>query len=186
MRVIPTGIPDLLVLELKKHQDHRGFFMETWRAEWLKEMGAHHPFVQDNHACSVAAGVTRGLHFQAPPHAQAKLVWVSRGAVYDAAVDLRKGSPTYGKWHGLILSAENALRFYVPRGFAHCYMTLEPDTEFQYKVDNYYNQASEGGILWNDPDLGIPWPDLPPVLTDKDKALPRLRDFASPFVYGGK
>lgn len=183
MKIITTDIPGLKVLELKINRDHRGFFAETWREEWREALGAKHPFIQDNHACSTEAGVTRGMHFQAPPHAQTKLVWVSRGSVYDVALDLRKGSPTYGKWHGVVLNAENGLRFYVPRGFAHCYMTLEPGTEFQYKVDNYYNQPSEGGILWNDPDLAIPWPALSPVLADKDKVLPRLRDFESPFVY---
>ena len=184
MQILETEIPGLKVMQVQVHRDHRGFFAETWREEWLKALGAKHPFIQDNHACSVQAGVLRGLHFQKPPHAQGKLVWVTKGSVYDVALDVRQGSPTYGLWHGLVLSAENALRFYVPRGFAHGYMTLEPDTEFQYKVDNYYNQASEGGVLWNDPDLGIPWPGLEPVMTDKDKVQPCLHELATPFKFG--
>ncbi len=186
MRILPVDIPDLLVLEPKVHRDARGFFMESWREEWRETLGLPSPFIQDNHARSEETGVLRGLHFQNPPYTQGKLVWVTRGSVYDVAVDLRKGSPAYGKWHGLILSAENALRFYVPRGFAHGYMTLEPGTEFQYKVDAYYNPAEEGGLRWNDPTLAIPWPDITPVLSPKDGLLPLFEALDSPFSYRKK
>ncbi len=181
MRSIPTGISGLLLLEPKRNRDHRGFFMETWREEWRAELGLPHPFIQDNHARSETPGVLRGLHFQRPPHAQGKLVWVVRGAVFDAAVDLRVGSPTYGKAFGQVLSEENALRMFVPRGFAHGYMTVEPGTEFCYKVDAYYAPEAEGGLRWNDPALGIQWPDLPPILSEKDERLPLLREMESPF-----
>ena len=183
MRIVPTPVPGLLVLEPAVHRDERGFFMETWRDTWLETLGPVRPFVQDNHACSVARGVLRGLHFQHPPHAQGKLVWVSKGAVLDVAVDLRKGSPAYGHWHAELLSAENARRFYLPRGFAHGYMTLEPDTEFHYKVDNYYAPDAEDGIRWDDPDLAIVWPEIPPVLSDKDSVLPFFSSLMTPFIF---
>ena len=186
MQIIPTEIPDLLVLEPKVHRDHRGFFMESWREEWSKLLKLPQPFIQDNHARSEQKGVLRGLHFQLPPYTQSKLVWVTKGAVYDVAVDLRVGSPSYGKWHGLVLSAENALRFFVPQGFAHGYMTLESGTEFQYKVDAYYQPSHEQGILWSDPALGIPWPAIPPVLSEKDMILPLLAALESPFTYRKK
>lgn len=186
MDIIATGIPDLVVVKIAFHSDHRGFFAETWRESWSQALHIETPFVQDNHARSEEAGVLRGLHFQRPPAAQSKLVWVTRGAVYDVAVDLRKGSPTYGQWHGLVLSGENRLRFFVPRGFAHGYMTLEPGTEFHYKVDNYYSAEHEGGIAWNAPELAVPWPDIKPVLSAKDTTLPSLTGFDSPFVYSGK
>jgi len=181
LQIVQTGIPGLVLLEPKVHGDHRGFFLETFRKDFLRDAGLPHDFVQDNHARSEQAGVLRGLHFQLPPATQAKLVWVTAGSVYDVAVDLRAGSPTYGKWYAVTLSASNFRRLLVPRGFAHGYMTLEPGTEFQYKVDAYYAPELDAGIIWNDPDLAIPWPDIPPVLSDKDTALPRLRDFRTPF-----
>ncbi len=186
MRILSTPIPDLLVFEPVAHRDERGFFMETWRGEWREALGLSHDFVQENHARSESSGVVRGLHFQLPPHTQGKLLWVVAGSVYDVAVDLRKGSPSYGRWHGLALSAANALRFWVPRGFAHGYMTLEPGTEVQYKVDAYYAPASEGGIRWDDPSLAVPWPDIPALLSSKDKGLPLLEAFDSPFIYRKK
>ena len=182
MRITPTPISGLVQIELNMRRDHRGFFVETWRNTWAQEMGVTREFVQDNHARSEAKGVVRGLHFQAPPHAQAKLVWVVQGSVYDVAVDLRVGSPTYGQWHGVLLSAQNAVRFYVPRGFAHGYMTLEEGTEVCYKVDDYYNAEAEGGIAYNCPSLAIPWPDVTPVLSPKDTQLPTLQEFSSPFT----
>lgn len=182
MRLIETDIPDLMILEPKVFQDERGFFMESYNSEALASYGLDYNFIQDNHARS-GQGVLRGLHFQKPPMDQTKLVRVTRGAVYDVAVDLRKGSPTYGKWVGVTLSASNFLQFLVPRGFAHGYVTLEPDTEFQYKVDNYYAPKLDGGIIWNDPDLAIDWPVESPVLSAKDRELPRFKDFESPFVY---
>jgi dTDP-4-dehydrorhamnose 3,5-epimerase len=184
VQVRTTSIPGLLVLTPKVFEDRRGFFMETYSRKALAECGVACDFVQDNHALSRARGVLRGLHFQGPPSAQAKLVRVSRGAVYDVAVDLRVGSPAYGAWHAETISADNRAQMFIPAGCAHGYLTLAPDTEFQYKVDAYYDPVRDAGILWNDPDLGIPWPEAAPVLSDKDKTLPRLADFVSPFVFG--
>lgn len=183
MRVCRTAIPDLFTAEMPVHRDSRGFFAETWRSEWASMLKLQDDFVQDNHAMSEAPGVLRGLHFQKPPHSQAKLVWVTRGAVYDVAVDIRAGSPTFGQWHGIVLSAQNMLRFFVPKGFAHGYMCLEPGTELHYKVDAYYNAASEGGIRYDDPLLAIAWPGGTPVLSDKDKLLPSISAIDSPFTY---
>lgn len=183
MQITPTDIPDLLILAPRVFQDPRGFFLESYNRERFREAGIDCEFVQDNHAFSKDKGVLRGLHFQAPPHAQAKLVWVTRGAVYDVVVDLRKGSPTFGRWHGFLLTAENFRRLFIPKGFAHGYVTIEPNTEFMYKVDACYNPQSEGGILWNDPDLAIEWPLAEVILSDKDKRLPAWREFASPFNY---
>ncbi|MDR2161312.1 MAG: dTDP-4-dehydrorhamnose 3,5-epimerase [Desulfovibrio sp.] len=183
MRVIATAIPDLLVLEPVRQPDARGFFMETWRAEWQARFGFARPFVQDNHARSDLRGVLRGLHFQAPPKDQGKLIWASRGAVYDVAVDLRRGSPSFGRWHSLILSGENSLRFYIPPGFAHGYMALETGSEVQYKVDAYYAPEAEGGLRWDDPGLGISWPAIPPLVSEKDAEWPLLQTLRSPFAY---
>ena len=186
MQVSPTSIPDLYVVKVNAHKDPRGFFVETWRADWGAELLLDEPFVQDNHARSEVMGVLRGLHFQKPPCAQTKLVWATRGAVYDVAVDLRVGSPAYGKWYGLVLSEENMLRLFVPKGFAHGYITLEPGTEVQYKVNAYYSPEDDGGIRWNDPALDIPWPDMSPILSEKDTRHPLLAEFTSPFVYEKK
>ena len=183
MRIHETPLAGLLVLEPRVFQDGRGFFMETWRDSWLELMGITRPFIQDNHARSETRGVVRGLHFQNPPHAQAKLVWVTVGEVFDVAVDLRVGSPTYGQWHGVRLSAQNHLRFFVPEGFAHGYMTLTPVVEFQYKVNNYYAPGHEGGVIYNDATLSIDWPgDIEPVLSEKDTTLNDFAAFHSPFV----
>lgn len=182
MRLIETGLPGLALLEPKVFRDERGFFLETYSEAAFDALGIGARFVQDNHAYSVRAGVLRGLHFQLPPHAQAKLVWVVRGSVLDVAVDLRRDSPTYGRHYCVELSAENMLRLFLPRGFAHGYLTLAPDTEFLYKVDAPYMPQADAGILWSDPDLGIAWPESKPVLSGKDRMLPRLKDFHSPFV----
>ena len=185
MNIHTTPLPGLVLLEPKVFQDGRGFFMETWRESWLKPLGAPRPFVQDNHTRSETLGVLRGLHFQRPPFAQSKLVWVTLGEVFDVAVDLRTGSPTYGQYHAARLSAENRLRFFVPEGFAHGYMTLTPVVEFQYKVDNFYAPDHEGGIYHNDADLGIEWPGgIVPVLSEKDRALPGFSEIHSPFIWG--
>lgn len=182
MRLIETGLPGLALLEPKVFRDERGFFLETYSVAAFDSLGIHARFVQDNHAYSTTAGVLRGLHFQLPPFAQAKLVWVVRGRVLDVVVDLRRDSPAFGRHYSVELSAENMLRLFVPRGFAHGYLTLAPDTEFLYKVDAPYAAQADGGILWNDPDLGISWPEAEPVLSPKDRRLPRLKDFNSPFV----
>jgi dTDP-4-dehydrorhamnose 3,5-epimerase len=187
MRVIETGLPGLLLLEPKVFRDERGFFLESYSRAGFAQAGIAADFVQDNHACSTAAGVLRGLHFQLPPVCQAKLVWVTRGAVLDVVVDLRVGSPTYLRHYSVELSAENFQRLFVPKGFAHAYLTLTPHSEFQYKVDAPYSPANDAGLRWNDPDLGIAWPTLPgvaaPLLSPKDQSQPLLKDFVSPFVY---
>ncbi len=182
MRVIETGLPGLLLIEPKVFRDTRGYFLETYSETAFAEIGVRARFVQDNHAYSVSRGVLRGLHFQRPPHAQTKLVWVVRGSVLDVAVDLRRDSPTYGRHYGVELSAENKLRLFLPRGFAHGYLTLTPDVEFLYKVDSPYAPQADGGLAWNDPDIGVAWPCDDPVLSDKDRVLPPFATFESPFV----
>lgn len=187
MRVQETGLPGLIVLEPKVFRDERGFFVETYNKERAAGVGLFADFVQDNHAMSVSPGVLRGLHFQKPPMAQAKLVRVTKGAVFDVAVDLRQGSPTQGRWYGVTLTADNFLQLFVPRGFAHGYLTLAPNTEFLYKVDNLYSPENDAGLAWDDPELGIDWPDIPgggaPILSDKDRQLPGFGGFTSPFEF---
>jgi dTDP-4-dehydrorhamnose 3,5-epimerase len=181
MKIEQTGIADLLLITPDAIVDERGFFMETFRQDLLEKAGLNTTFIQDNHARSKAAGVVRGLHFQRPKAAQSKLISVCCGAIFDVALDLRKGKLSYGQWKSFILSAENKQRLYIPKGFAHGYMTLEPDTEVQYKVDAYYSPKHDGGIFWNDPLLKINWPDLTPILSAKDLKLPYLDGFKSPF-----
>ncbi len=178
MEVIPTAIPDVKILVPKRHGDHRGFFSETWSRKQLASIGIDADFVQDNHSMSAKPGVVRGLHYQIGATAQAKLVRVVKGKILDVAVDIRRGSPTFGQWVGDVLSAENWKQIYVPVGFAHGFAVLEPDTEVIYKVTTYYSPADERGILWNDPDLKINWtlPDAQVILSEKDKQNPRLRD----------
>lgn len=149
-------------------------------------MGVDDGFVQDNHSLSVAEGTVRGLHFQAPPHAQAKLVRCGRGAIFDVAVDIRRGSSTYGQWVGYELSAENGAQLYIPVGFAHGFATLEPDSEIIYKCKDYYAPETEGALRWDDPEIGIAWPLTDaPVLSEKDAAAPLLAGFNSPFTFEG-
>jgi len=177
----------VLLIKPPRFEDSRGWFSETYNYEKYCDRGLATRFVQDNHSLSRSAGVVRGLHFQAPPNGQAKLVSCIRGAIFDVCVDVRRGSPTYGKWAGATLSAENGHQLYIPVGFAHGFVTLEAGTEVFYKVSAYYSAASEGGIAWDDPDLAIGWP-LPesgPVLSEKDERLPRLSAFDSPFDYDG-
>lgn len=181
MQCEKTPFAGLFLFHPVVHKDTRGFFMESYREDAFRAQGITTHFVQDNHARSEAAGVVRGLHFQAPPHAQAKLVWVTRGSVFDVVVDIRRNSPTYGQHFSCILSEHNFIKLYVPHGFAHGYMTLEPGTEFQYKVDALYHKESEGGLLWNDPALGIAWPDHQAILSEKDTNLPVLHNFSTPF-----
>ena len=180
-------MPQLRLVTPKRHVDERGWFCETFRASDFAEHGSATVFVQDNQALSHARGTLRGLHFQAPPRAQAKLVSCLRGSVFDAVVDLRKGSPSYGAWAGTVLSAANGRQLFVPLGFAHGYLTLEPDTEIFYKVSDLYAPDCEGGVRFDDAAIGIDWP-LPAselILSSKDRELPSLRGFESPFVYDG-
>ena len=178
MIVEQTAIPGVLVITPKRFLDGRGFFSETWKASSFAEAGIDVSFVQDNHARSDEKGVVRGLHLQIGPNAQGKLVRVVRGSIWDVAVDARPGSPTYGKHAGAVLSAENWQQLWVPAGLLHGYCTLEPDTEVIYKVTAPWDREAERGIIWNDPELAVPWPIAPgeAILSDKDKLLPRLRE----------
>lgn len=182
MKMSPTRIPGVLLLEPRVFGDHRGFFCETYSRRQFVEQGLDVDFVQDNEAFSTQPGVLRGLHFQTHPMSQTKLVRVGRGAVFDVVVDLRKDSPAFGLWQGFTLSAANFQQLFVPAGLAHGYMTLEADTQFLYKVDRYYSPEHDGGISALDPELGIVWPDLPPIMSDRDLRLPPLSEFRSPFT----
>ncbi|MDR1997834.1 MAG: dTDP-4-dehydrorhamnose 3,5-epimerase [Candidatus Margulisbacteria bacterium] len=175
MNIIQTEFPGLYILEPKVFPDSRGFFLESYNQKDLSAAGLNAVFVQDNHSCSVR-GALRGLHFQNPGFAQTKLVRCTRGDVYDVAVDLRQNSPTFKKWLGLLLSAENKRQFYIPKGFAHGFAVLSETAEFQYKCDAYYAPQAEAGILWNDPDLKIDWQIREPVISEKDRKLPLLKD----------
>ena len=183
MRVEDSNIPAVKVLTPSKHGDRRGFFSEVYNRQALAQAGIDIDFVQDNHSLSAEKGTVRGLHFQTPPFAQDKLVRVVRGAVFDVAVDLRRGSPTYGQHVSVVLSAEAWNQILVPIGFAHGFMTLEPDTEVVYKVSNYYAPDYDKGLLWNDPVLGIAWPldASAAILSPKDSNLPKLAEIDSPF-----
>jgi len=175
----------LLQLSTKRFLDSRGYFSETYSHQKYSREGVKEIFVQDNISCSAKKSTLRGLHFQAPPHAQAKLVRCGRGAIFDVAVDIRRGSPTYGQWKGYELTAENGAQLYIPVGFAHGFLTLEPDSEIVYKCSDYYAPETEGAILWNDPDIGINWPtDADPILSDKDAVAPLFSDLESPFIFG--
>jgi dTDP-4-dehydrorhamnose 3,5-epimerase len=177
MKVTDLKLPGLKLIEPDVHRDARGYFAETYNEARYRAAGIDAVFVQDNESFS-QKGVIRGLHWQAAPHSQAKLVRVIRGAVWDVAVDLRKGSPTFGQWEAATLTAQNALQFFVPRGFAHGFVVLEDDTLFAYKCDNLYNPQSERGLAWDDPTVAVKWPDpgVPYLFSAKDKSHPRLAD----------
>ena len=185
---IRTDIPEVVLIQPKIFEDHRGFFMETYKKSAFQKAGIDTDFVQDNHSKSVQ-GVLRGLHYQKEPFAQGKLVRCIRGSVFDVAVDIRKGSPTFGKWVGYELSEENRLMLWLPKGFAHGFLTLSKEAEIVYKVSGAeYSPEYDAGILWNDPDIDIQWPldtidDV--LLSQKDKKLPYLKDAEINFVYGG-
>jgi len=184
MQVTSLEIPDVRLIAAVKHGDHRGFFSETYSRRAFADAGIAAVFVQDNHSLSAAPGTLRGLHFQTLPHAQAKLLRVVRGAVFDVAVDLRWGSPTYGRHVSAVISAAAWNQIYVPVGFAHGFCTLEPDTEVLYKVTDFYAPAAEGGLRWDDPDLAIAWPaGAGAVISERDRAWPRLRDLSRVFHY---
>ena len=183
MQIDEFSISAVKLLIPRKYGDRRGFFSEVYNQRALAQAGIEIEFVQDNHSLSAEKGTVRGLHFQSPPFAQDKLVRVVRGAVFDVAVDLRRGSPTYGRHVSVVLSAEAWNQLLVPIGFAHGFMTLEPDTEVIYKVSNYYAPDHDKGLLWNDPALGIAWPtpETDAVLSDKDRGQPRLAELVTPF-----
>jgi len=176
-------VKELVVIKPARHRDLRGYFGETYSRRRYAEMGVDVEFVQDNHSLSRAVGTLRGLHFQAPPYAQGKLVRCGRGAIFDVAVDIRRGSLTYGQWKGYELTADNGHQLYVPVGFAHGFVTLKPDSEIVYKCTNYYASETEGVVHWDS--CGIDWPlSVDPILSDKDAIGPSLTDFVSPFIYG--
>ena len=175
------------LIEPNRFGDERGWFAETYHQARYADVGVEVAFCQDNLAFSRQSLVLRGLHFQRPPQAQAKLVQCVRGRIWDVGVDIRLGSPTFGNWQAAELSADNALQMFVPVGFAHGYLTLEPDSMVAYKVSDYYAPECEGGLAWNDPDVAIDWPlqAETPILSDKDRRLSDLAGFASPFTYDG-
>ncbi|MCD1627539.1 dTDP-4-dehydrorhamnose 3,5-epimerase [Seohaeicola saemankumensis] len=186
MKIEPTALPGLLVLTPARFGDARGFFSESYNRSTLAGHGITLEFVQDNHSLSARSGTVRGLHVQSPPHAQAKLVRCGKGRLFDVAVDIRRGSPTYGQWFGVELSFENGRQLLVPEGFLHGFVTREPDTEIIYKCTDYYAPECDGAIRFDDPSIGIDW-GLPAgvdvLLSDKDAKAPLLRDFDSPFVF---
>jgi len=175
-------MPDVILIEPTVFVDKRGFFMESYKYSEFAKFGIKEKFVQDNHSRSTR-GVLRGLHYQKNPKAQAKLVRVTRGEVFDVAVDIRRGSPTYGRWVGVLLSEENKKMLYVPVGFAHGFCVLSEEAEVLYKTTEEYAPEYERGIIWNDPDIGIKWPIEEPILSPKDAALPRLKDADNDFQY---
>lgn len=176
MDIIKTKIDGVYVLIPRVFGDYRGFFMESWSKKTMDEAGLFYDFVQDNHSLSTVKGTLRGIHFQKGDKSQAKLVRVVTGAVLDVAVDLRHDSPTYKQWVGVELSAENKKQLLIPRGFGHGFVTLTDHVEFLYKADNYYEPEADGGIRWNDPELGVEWGMTNPILSEKDKKNPFLKD----------
>ena len=174
MRVVPTAIPDVIVIEPEVHTDGRGFFLETYHADRYRQHGISGPFVQDNHSRS-SAGTLRGLHLQIR-HPQAKLVHVIEGEIFDVAVDVRRGSPTFGRWVGVALTAESFKQVYVPAWFAHGFCVVSPIAQVEYKCTDRYDPASEIGISWNDPALAIAWPVTEPLLSTRDRRHPTLAD----------
>ena len=183
IKVIETKLPEVKILEPDVFGDHRGWFMETWSKQKLEALGIHLDFVQDNQSFTAKKGTLRGLHFQNGEWSQAKLVRVTAGAVMDVAVDLRKGSPTYLQWVGVELSAENKRQLLIPRGFGHGFVTLTDNVEFVYKVDNDYNKESDRSVRFDDPSIGVEWGISDPILSDKDRNAPLLRDSDCSFVY---
>ena len=187
MEIKVLDLPGVVLLRPRRFADARGHFVETYNERTFSSAGIGVKFVQDNQSYSAKRGTIRGLHFQLPPAAQAKLVRVLQGGVYDVAVDLRVGSPTYGQWRGATLTADGGEQFFVPGGFAHAFCTLEPDTVVAYKVDGFYSPSHDSGLIWDDPDLAIDWPVAPGevVLSDKDLKLGRFADFVSSFTDQG-
>ncbi|MBR2574980.1 MAG: dTDP-4-dehydrorhamnose 3,5-epimerase [Loktanella sp.] len=188
MQITATKLSGVMILTPARFGDARGFFSESWNRKTLAAQGITLDFVQDNHSLSAQIGTIRGLHFQSPPHAQAKLVRCGRGCLFDVVVDIRRGSPTYGHWLGAELSDQNGRQMLIPAGFLHGFITRAPDTEIIYKCTDYYAPACDGAVRFDDPDIGIDW-GLPagaaPILSDKDATAPFLRDLDTPFVFEG-
>jgi dTDP-4-dehydrorhamnose 3,5-epimerase len=170
-------IKGVFEIQLQPHEDHRGFFMRSYDDKIFKEFDLHRNWVQENHSLSIDKNTIRGMHFQFPPHSETKLVRVVSGEIFDAFIDLRKDSPTFGSWDSIILSAENKKMIYIPRGFAHGNCSLSENSQLVYKVDNYYSPKSEGTIKWNDPDIGIKWPIKNPIVSEKDDKADSFMDF---------
>ncbi|MEH6887926.1 dTDP-4-dehydrorhamnose 3,5-epimerase [Priestia megaterium] len=183
MNIIKTKFEDAVLIEPKVFGDHRGFFTESYNKEMFQQNGIDMDFIQDNHSLSQQPGTLRGMHYQLNDKAQTKLVRVTRGAIYDVIVDIRKGSPTYGEWQGFILSADNKRQLLVPKGFAHGFCTIVENTEVQYKVDELYSPEHDRGIAWNDPALNIDWPFNNPVLSEKDTKHPTLAEADNNFTW---
>lgn len=185
IHAIKTDLDGVVILEPRIFGDERGFFFESYNRAVLETLGIDHPVVQENHSASRAAGTVRGLHFQRPPSAQAKLVRVTAGSVFDVAVDIRKGSPGFGRWVGVELSAANRRQLFIPKGFAHGYMTLSENAEVLYLVNAGYDKAAEGGLRWDDPAIGIVWPDAGSGATvnERDAGWPSLGTLDSPFAF---
>lgn len=185
MQFKQTRLPEVIEVVPVRHGDHRGFFSEVWNRDAMAAQGLHLDFCQDNHSMSAQSGVLRGLHFQSPPRAQAKLVRVANGSILDVAVDIRRGSPRFGQWVSSVLSAENGRQLLVPEGFAHGFVTLEPDTHVLYKCTDTYAPELEGSIRWDDPDIGIDWGKIQGnlILSDKDANAAKLADIISPFDF---
>ncbi|WP_104017983.1 dTDP-4-dehydrorhamnose 3,5-epimerase [Roseovarius nitratireducens] len=187
MKIERTPLDGVLVLTPKRFGDSRGFFSESWSRRRMAESGLDIDFVQDNHSLSAEVGTVRGLHYQSPPHAQAKLVRCGRGRLFDVAVDIRRGSPTFGQWFGAELSFGNGRQMLIPEGFLHGFVTREPETEIIYKCSDYYAPECDGAVRFDDPDIGIDWGlgDVAPILSDKDAAAPAFAEFDSPFEWKG-
>lgn len=183
MKAVKTELDGVYIIEPEVFGDHRGWFMETYSQIKLKNQGIDVTFVQDNQSFSAQKGTLRGLHFQNPPMAQTKLVRCTRGAILDIVVDIRKGSPSYKKWVAVRLSVENKKQLFIPKGFAHAFLTLVEDTEVQYKVDEFYSKECDRSIRYDDSSIGIDWGDIQPVLSEKDKNAPLLDDSDANFIY---
>jgi dTDP-4-dehydrorhamnose 3,5-epimerase len=186
LNITQTKLSGVLLIEPKRFGDARGWFCESWNRRTLAEHGISTDFVQDNHSLSVETGTLRGLHYQSPPHAQAKLVRCGQGALFDVAVDIRKGSPTYGQWLGYDLTPENGRQLFIPAGFLHGFITRAQNTEILYKCSDYYAPESDGSVRWNDPDIAIDWGfSGTPALSEKDARAPLLAAIESPFFWEG-
>jgi dTDP-4-dehydrorhamnose 3,5-epimerase len=185
MQIEQTRLPGVVILTPQRFGDARGFFSESWSKKRMAEAGLDYDWVQDNHSLSAQVGTVRGLHFQAPPHAQDKLVRCAKGALFDVAVDIRKGSPTYGHWVGVELTFENGKQLLVPAGFLHGFVTRAPDTEISYKCTDYYAPQSDGAVRFDSPEIGIDWGmgETQTLLSDKDRDAVGFGAFESPFVY---